>query len=96
VWLGGLIPGWWAGRKGWPRLPDSSKKSEAARRVLRAKEDRELFALLLPYMGRDPEIDKALKDLEANLYGGARNRVDRRRVAEAVARLEWGEGKETL
>ena len=76
---------------GWQRLirpRHVAHPTPAARKILRAKNDHELFELLLPYAKEDEAIQTALTKLEANLYGGAHHRIDKKEMAAIVAELE--------
>ncbi|WP_457597453.1 BatD family protein [Hydrogenimonas sp.] len=87
--LGGALGAWGAVAYGrWRSRKRGRKETPAAKRILRARNDRELFELLLPYAHDDPEIAKALRRLEANLYHGANHKVDRELLAEIVEELE--------
>ncbi|WP_456451440.1 BatD family protein [Hydrogenimonas sp.] len=63
-------------------------KPPVARQILRARSDKELFDLLLPYAKEDAEIDEAVKKLEANIYQGTRHKIDKALMAEIVEELE--------
>ena len=72
-----------------PRLRGRGKKPlPAADAIRKARSDRELFDLLLPYAKEDEEIETALQKLEANLYRGEKNAVDRELLAEIVEEVE--------
>lgn len=64
------------------------KEIDVVRAIRRAKSDKELMDLLLPYAGEDEEIKEALEKLEENIYGGKRHRIDRETMAEIVEDLE--------
>ncbi len=49
-----------------------------AQQIKKAKNDRELFELLLPYRKESATIDAVLAQLEENLYRGAGNSVDKK------------------
>ncbi len=73
----------------WLMLRRSSDKGEKeittlpmAKRIKKAKGDKALFELLLPYKNEDKVIDTALKQLEANLYKGTSNSIDRNSLIE--------------
>jgi len=76
---------------GWQRLRRAGTRKKtvpAARRIRKARSDRELFDLLLPYAKEDPDIERAVKALEENLYGGAKHRIDKELMAQIVEELE--------
>lgn len=56
----------------------SPKETPIGKKIRSAKDDRALFELLLPFKGKDASVDAALMQLEANLYAGAKHRVDRK------------------
>ncbi len=51
--------------------------------VKRAKNDKELYSLLLPYV-KNRALEKFIKDLEENIYAGAKNRVDKREIIKQL------------
>ncbi len=55
----------------------SKKENDLSRAIEKAKDDRTLFDLLLPFGSMDPVIDEALTRLEANLYGKEKNSIDK-------------------
>ncbi|WP_456381333.1 BatD family protein [Hydrogenimonas sp.] len=70
------------------KLSIRKKESDIVRSIRRAKNDRELMDLLLPYAREDEEIKEALEKLEENLYGEGRHKVDRAWLADIVEDLE--------
>ena len=77
----------------WQRLSEKLRTRSArgvptADKIRKARSDRELFDLLLPYAKEDEEIETALQKLEANLYRGEKNSVDRELMAEIVEEVE--------
>ena len=72
-----------------PQLPNISYLSHpTARAIRRAKDDKQLFELLLPYTKTDPTIASAVQQLEENLFQGKQHRVDRKLLAEIVEMIE--------
>ena len=65
-----------------------TKSVPTAEAIRKARSDRELFDLLLPYAKEDEEIEKALQNLEANLYRNEKNAIDRELLAEIVEEIE--------
>ena len=51
-------------------------------RIKKAKDDKQLFELLLPYKKESSIIAEALKELEDNLYHGASHKVDKKAVIQ--------------
>ena len=68
------------GRK--ERSPKRRKVSPMAAQIKKAKKPRDLFELLLPYKGESPLIDTTLDQLEANLYRGAKHKIDRKALID--------------
>lgn len=64
------------------------RRPNIVQKILRAKDDRELFELLLPYAADDEEIAEAVRKLEENLYKGAKNSIDKRVLAGIVEEIE--------
>ncbi len=57
--------------------PKKSVVKPIAQQIKKAKNDRELFELLLPYRKESTTIDRALSELEENLYRGAKHSIDK-------------------
>jgi len=51
-------------------------------KIKKAKEDKALLALLLPYSGKSEKIDTVIKKLEENLYNGAKYTINRNKLAQ--------------
>ncbi len=62
--------------------------SSKARAIRQAKDEKELFELLLPYIKDDPQIEDAVKKLEENLFKGASHRIDKKLLAEIIEEIE--------
>lgn len=67
------------------RRQPTEKEHDLLKSIEKAKEDKVLFELLLPFGAQDPLISETLQRLEANIYGGAKNAIDK------TALLEWFE-----
>ncbi len=78
--IGGLFA-WLLVRSRSESMPKKRAESPVAQRVKKAKDDRELFELLLPCRNESAAVDNALAQLEENLYRGAQNRVDKKVLA---------------
>jgi len=52
------------------------------KRIQKAKDDRTLFTLLLPYAKENPTIGKALNRLEENLYQNGTHKIDKEELME--------------
>jgi len=65
-----------------------SHKSNIARAIRFAKDDKTLFELLLPYIKNDQQIEDAVKRLEENLFKGASHRIDKKLLAEIIEDIE--------
>jgi hypothetical protein len=50
--------------------------------IKRAKSDKELYNLLLPYAKEGDYIQEVLQKLEANLYKGANHKIDRNEIVD--------------
>jgi hypothetical protein len=59
-----------------------TKESDKVKAIKKAKGDRALFDLLLPYAKEDSIISNTLNKLEANLYRGAKYTIDREELLE--------------
>ncbi|MEN8148063.1 MAG: BatD family protein [Campylobacterota bacterium] len=79
--IGGLFV-WLIMRGRSERVPKKSVVAPIETQIKKAKSDRELFELLLPYKKESKVIENALFQLEENLYRGAENRVDRKILIE--------------
>ncbi len=64
------------------RKVGTKKEDDLLRAIEKAKDDRTLFDLLLPFGNIDPVIDDALIRLEANLYGKEKNSIDKEKLLE--------------
>ncbi len=91
VWIvaaiGGFVAGiaatlLWMGR----RRRKAAPKRALTERIRKARDDKTLLALLLPYTGTDAEIDRIISRLEANLYRHAKHKIDRKKVAKLFDR----------
>lgn len=78
---GGALTIWLFGLWGRERPVKAAKETPMAKKIKAVKDDRALFELLLPLKGSAPAVDEALEKLEANLYHGAKNVVDRKVLA---------------
>ena len=57
--------------------------------IQKAKDDRALFTLLLPYSKEDTRISNALNQLEENLYKKASHKIDREDLMEFFEEREF-------
>jgi len=71
---------WMAGMRRRERTPPRTTPS-MAKRIKAAKSERALFELLLPLKGSGALVDDTLERLEANLYRGAGEKIDRKALA---------------
>jgi len=67
---------------GYFRSRFAKRESDMVSAIKRAKRDRELFDLLLPYAKKDRAIAEALAKLEGNIYKGESNKIDRELLME--------------
>ncbi len=58
------------------------KELPIVKRIKKAKSDKELFEVLLPYAKEDKLIDNTLKKLEENIYKKAKNKIDKEDLIE--------------
>ncbi len=56
-------------------------------KIKKAKDDKTLFALLLPYKEDDPELKTILQQLEENIYHGASHKIDKQLILEIIEDL---------
>lgn len=67
------------------KAPSKEKKeSSLAPSIKKAKNDRELFELLLPYAKENKPIEQTVLKLEENLYGGKDHKIDKKALIEAL------------
>ena len=60
----------------------TKRESDIVKAIKKAKSDRELFNILLPYAKKDKIISDALNRLEENIYKSGKNRIDREELME--------------
>ncbi len=60
----------------------TKKESNIIKAIRKAKNNRALFDILLPYSKKDEVIAKALNKLEENIYRGGKNSIDREEIME--------------
>jgi len=60
----------------------TKKESNIVKMIRKAKSDKALFEILLPYAKKDKVIANALDKLEANIYKGAKNQIDKEELME--------------
>lgn len=67
----------------WRRRPKAAAKKALPieEAIKKAKEDKNLLALLLPYSGKDPRLDAIISQLEENLYTHTAHKIDRKKLA---------------
>jgi len=58
------------------------KENNILKAIRKAKTDKALFEVLLPYAKKDKRISEALNKLEANIYKGAKNKIDKEKLME--------------
>jgi hypothetical protein len=58
------------------------KELEITKAIKKAKDDKELFKVLLPYQKEHPFIAKVLEKLEANIYKNAKNSINKKELIE--------------
>jgi hypothetical protein len=60
----------------------TQKESDMVKMIRKAKSDKALFEILLPYSKKDKIISNALNKLEANIYRGDTNKIDKEELME--------------
>ena len=85
--LGGLFV-WLMMRSRSENVPKKSVVTPIETQIKKAKSDKALFELLLPYKKESPAVDTALIQLEENLYRGANNSVDKKGLIHYFNREE--------
>ena len=65
----------------------TQKETPLRQKLKRAKSDKALFELLLPYKNEDPDLKKIVEQLEANLYHGGNHTIDRDLVMEIMEEM---------
>jgi len=78
----GLLSLWLLLLRGRGRPAKRSVLPPMVKQLRATKTDQSLFELLLPLKGSAPLIDETLILLEANLYRGAENRIDRKALSD--------------
>ncbi len=71
--------------------PKAKKEIPLVQKIHKAKSDRELFDLLLPYAKESKTIEQTLSLLEENLYKGAKHKIDKQPLIDYFFERE-GEG----
>ncbi len=66
----------------------NKKESNIIKNIKRAKSDKELFKLLLPYSKEDKFIKTILKELEKNIYKNSNNNINKKEIIEYFEDLE--------
>ena len=62
---------------------ESKSENDMIKAIKKAKGDRALFELLLPYSKKDEAITYALNQLEENLYRKGENKIEKELIMEA-------------
>lgn len=65
-----------------------TKEVNIVKMIKKAKDDRALFTLLLPYSKEDKLISHSLNKLEENLYKGTSHKIDREELIEVFLSLD--------
>ncbi|NPA81794.1 MAG: protein BatD [Epsilonproteobacteria bacterium] len=75
---------------GFNKLKNLKPKRETAlsKAIKKAKNDKELFEILLPYAKEDEFIKETLKKLDENIYGGKKHKISKQKL------IEWAEDRE--
>ncbi len=71
------------------KMPKQKKKEKSIlHKIKKAKDDKALFELLLPYAREDKIIKESLDKLERNIYQGADEKIDKEAILEVFEELE--------
>jgi len=68
--------------------PREKKEVNRAGKILKAKSDRELLELLLPYAKKSDLVEAAVKKLEKNIFENGSYKVDKRELAWEIEEIE--------
>jgi len=60
----------------------TKKENDIIKTIKKAKTDKALFELLLPYAKKDKIVSKALDELEENIYRGGKHKIDKEELME--------------
>ena len=55
-------------------------------KLKKAKNDKSLLGVLLPYKGKSPELDEIIHKLEANVYENAKYKIDKKDLQKNFAK----------
>ena len=74
----------------WQKLNNKKEKKEISivKKIKKAKGDKELYKILLPYAKESQIVADELKKLEDNIYNGAKNKINKEAVIEYFEELE--------
>ncbi len=64
------------------------REAGTARKILRAKSDRELLELLLPYVKKSDLVKSAVEKLEENIFEKGNHKIDKRELAWEIEEIE--------
>ena len=62
------------------KLKTKREERDIIKAIKKAKSDKELFNLLLPYAKRSSKVKEALDKLEKNIYQGEKNKIDKQEL----------------
>jgi hypothetical protein len=66
---------------------ETKRENSVLKAIKKAKGNKELFYILLPYAKRDEVISQALNKLEENIYRGGKHSIDREELMEVFEEL---------
>jgi len=64
------------------KQPKDKKELPIVKKIKKAKSDKELYKILLPYAKSTPKIDTELKKLEENIYNNKHNKINKEELIE--------------
>jgi hypothetical protein len=69
------------------RRPRASGSSDVVEAVLRAKNDKRVLELLLPYAAEDGRLKEIVRRLEENLFGTGNNKIDKKEIVRILEEI---------
>ena len=67
--------------------PRASGSSDVVEAVLRAKNDKRVLELLLPYAAEDGRLKEIVRRLEENLFGTGNNKIDKKEIVRILEEI---------
>ncbi len=70
------------------KIKSESGESSIVDRVKRAKNDRQILEILLPYAKKSEFLNKVIRDLEENVFQKGKNKIDKKAIIEELEELD--------